>query len=93
MNNELNINFNRIENNAESNAILQSNKTHLSKQCKMLLDALMRGEHLTTAEALIFYGIGDMRRRVKDLRDAGYQIKDSLQKNRYKKYYIENICQ
>lgn len=89
MNEQLNINFDRVENNAESNMILQSNKQHITKQCQTLLDALMRGEHLTTAEGLIFYGIGDMRRRIKDLRDAGYEIKDVIQKNRFKKYYIE----
>lgn len=89
MNTELNINFNRIENNQESNQILQENKKHLAKQCQILLEALMRGEHLTTAEGLVLYGIGDMRRRIKDLRDAGYTIKDSLQKNRFKKYFIE----
>lgn len=83
------INFNRVENNYESNYILQKNKVHLAKQCKFLLDAFMRGESLTNAEGLLLYGIGDMRRRVKDLRDAGYKIKDTISHGRFKKYFIE----
>jgi len=85
---QLVINFDRIENNPESTRILHNNKKHLAKQCQTLLDAFNRGEHLTCIDGAIIYGFGDMRRRVKDLRDAGYNIKDTLIDGRFKTYYL-----
>jgi len=78
----------RIENNQESNRILQANKVKINRQCRVVLDALQRGERLTVIEAAIKYGVGDLRRRVKDLRDKGFEIKDEMLPGGYKKYFI-----
>lgn len=86
---QLDIDFSRRENNPGSQAILNGNKVHFSNQCQIVYNALLRGERLTTASALIRYGIGDLRRRVKDLRDAGIDVKDELQESRFKIYFIK----
>lgn len=87
---QLNIDFSRrTENNLESNEILDANRERFNGQCKTLYDAFIRGEKLTTASALLKYSIGDLRRRVKDLRDAGIEVEDELQENRFKIYFIK----
>jgi len=78
----------RIENNQESNRILQANKVKINRQCRVVLDAFQRGERLTVIEAAIKYGVGDLRRRVKDLRDKGFEIKDEMLPGGYKKYFL-----
>lgn len=78
------------ENNPESQSILRANKKTFSDQCKIVLQALQRGERLTTATALIKYGIGDLRRRIKDLKDYhGVDIKTQLNEGRFKTYFLE----
>ena len=47
----------------------ERNKEKFSKQCKIVYEALLRGERLTTTKALLNYGIGDLRRRIKELKD------------------------
>lgn len=78
------------ENNSDSELILKANKERFSNQCRIVYDALLRGEKLTTASALIKYGIGDLRRRVKDLVDYhGIEVKSELIEGRFKEYFIE----
>ena len=49
----------------------------------------MRGERLTTAKALIQYEVGDLRRRVKDLKDMwAVPVQSEIIKGKYKEYYI-----
>ena len=82
------INF-HVENNSESQSIFNANTEHFSNQCRVVYEALKRGEKLTTSDALIKYGIGDLRRRVKDLRDNyGIPVKSELLDSRFKKYYL-----
>ena len=76
------------QNNRESEAILVSNEKHFVGQCKTLYDALKRGEKLTTGEALNNYRIGDLRARIRDLRNAGVKVKDKLLVGRYKEYFL-----
>ena len=79
----------RLENNPESQAILNANKEHFSKQCEIVYQAMLRGEKLTTASALLRYSIGDLRRRVKDLIDIhGIEVKSRLIENRFKEFYL-----
>ena len=80
--------YTRKENNSESTKILRDNVKHFSKQCIVLKEALERGERLTTVDALLKYKIGHLPRRIKDLRDAGVNIKDELLQGRYKKYFL-----
>ncbi len=79
----------RIENNSESQAILYVNKDKINKQCRIVLDAMQRGEKLTVRDALLYYGIGDLRRRIKDLKDyCGYNIKSETMPGGFKKYFL-----
>lgn len=57
------------ENNSESAAHLAVNKERFSLQCLKVLEAFLKGERLTTLKAITKYGIGDLRRRIKDLKD------------------------
>lgn len=76
------------QNNKSSEEILISNEKHLSRQCKILYEALERGERLTTVGALINYRIGDLRARIRDLRNTGIPVKDKLLEGRFKEYFL-----
>lgn len=84
------ININHIENLPENQKHFQKHKKHYSKQCVIVLQALQRGERLTTLTALMKYRIGDLRRRIKDLKDYHQiDIKSSfVPGTRFKEYYI-----
>jgi hypothetical protein len=77
------------ENNSDSELILKANKERFSNQCRIVYDALLRGEKLTTASALIKYGIGDLRRRIADLIENGVDIQKETKEGRFKEYFIE----
>lgn len=78
-----------LENNAESQAHFEANKDRFSKQCKIVYDALMKGERLTTTKALLQYKVGDLRRRVKDLKDMWkVPVESEIIEGKYKEYYI-----
>lgn len=47
-------------------------------QCETLLAALRRGESLTVAEALTFYGIYALSQRAGELRRAGHPVKSEM---------------
>ncbi len=82
--------YSHKENNIESQQIFDTNKTHFSKQCIIVLDALKRGERLTTTTALLKYGIGDLRRRIKDLIDIHkIDVKAELQQGRFKVWFLD----
>ena len=79
------------ENNPESQEQFNINKKQFSNQCKIVYEALLRGERLTTTKALIQYGIGDLRRRIKDLKDIwDIPVKDEYVKGKFKEYYLNN---
>jgi hypothetical protein len=86
---QLDIDFSRRENNKDSQAILDANKERFKGQCKTLYTALLRGERLTTATALLRYGIGDLRRRIADLIEAGVPVEKKLIDGRFKEYFIK----
>lgn len=82
--------YNHIENTAENQEQFEKNKKQLSKQCQIVYDALLRGEKLTTAVALIQYGIGDLRRRIKDLKDIwNIPVEDQYLEGRFKEYFLK----
>lgn len=79
-----------IENNPGSQKHFDENKEHFSNQCRIVYEALLRGERLSTKRALLLYGIGDLRRRIKDLKD---QWKVPVQAvfqdgTRFKEYFL-----
>lgn len=84
------IELNHHENLPQNQQHFDENKDHFSKQCTIVLQALQRGERLTTAKALVKYKIGDLRRRVKDLKDYhNIDIQSSfIAGSRYKEYYL-----
>jgi hypothetical protein len=75
------------ENNSHSQSILESQYERLNKQCKLVYE-LLKVKSLTVREAMIDYGIGDLRRRIKDLRDVGVNVKDEILPGGFKCYYL-----
>ncbi len=82
------LNIHDRENNSESQQILDDNKEHFSDQCLTMLKALVRGEVLTSQICDRKYDIGDGRARKRDLKGNGIAIIDSLQKGRFKEFYL-----
>lgn len=81
--------LNHIENKTSNQEHFERNKDKFSNQCKLVYEALLRGEKLTTTQALLNYGIGDLRRRCKDLRDMwNVPVKSEYVNGRYKEYYL-----
>jgi hypothetical protein len=76
------------ENNNESQAILEANRTELNTQCKMVKAMLESGYRLTVRDAMINYGISSLPRRILDLKNQGVDIKSKLINGKYKEYYI-----
>lgn len=78
-----------VENTIENQQHFEENKNKFSKQCTIVYDAFLRGERLTTASALINYEIGDLRRRVKDLKDIYHiPVQSNMIGNNYKEYFL-----
>lgn len=87
----------RRQNSPANQAILEAKKPELNNQCRCLLAALQKGTKLTVADGIrgiwdfekrrtIF--IGDLRARIRDLRKAGYEIKDEKMRGNYKLYFL-----
>jgi hypothetical protein len=89
---ELDIKFyQHTENKIANQEHFENNKREFSKQCKIVYEALLRGERLTTTEALLKYQIGDLRRRIKDLKDIwNIPVQDEYVKGKFKEYYLNN---
>jgi hypothetical protein len=87
---QIEIDFTHPHNNRESELMFDENIEHFENQCKKVLRALKRGEKLTTTIALLKYGIGDLRRRIKDLKDTYHvDVKaDFINGTRFKEYYL-----
>lgn len=83
--------LNHVENKISNQEHFERNKEKFSKQCKIVYEALLRGERLTTTKALLNYGIGDLRRRIKDLKDIwNVPIKDEYVEGKFKEYFLTN---
>lgn len=87
---QMQFDFTHPHNNIESEEKFIEHKDHFNKQCKIVYEALMRGEKLTTTTALLKYQVGDLRRRIKDLRDyKGIDIKSEfVEGTRFKQYFL-----
>lgn len=78
-----------VENTVENQQHFEDNKNKFSKQCTIVYEAFLRGERLTTASALINYKIGDLRRRVKDLKDLyDIPVESKMIGRNYKEYFL-----
>lgn len=92
---QLQINWNEValhrENNRFSEQILCDQATRLSNNCRKLYEALLRGERLTGAIIIAKYGMIEFRRRIKDLKEAGLDIKENLLPGGCKEWYLGNL--
>jgi len=92
--NQLEISFipNHRVNNRESEIHLEENLDHFANQNKKVLRLLKLGKRLTCKDAMVSYDIGDLRRRIADLRNEGVGIKDEWVRDagrtRYKEYFL-----
>lgn len=86
------------ENNRESQTILEYNIPHFTKQCQIVFDALMRGEVLTTSTALLKYKVGDLRARIRDIKNTvlktehgeeKFYIHEQTKSDRYKVWWFD----
>lgn len=83
--------LNHVENKISNQEHFERNKEKFSKQCKIVYEALLRGERLTTTKALLNYGIGDLRRRIKDLKDIwNVPVQDEYIEGKFKEYFLTN---
>lgn len=93
--NQQEINFDKLfhyENNISNQEHFERNKEKFSNQCRIVYEALLKGERLTTTKALIDYKIGDLRRRIKDLKDIwNVPVESQLVDGHYKEYFITNV--
>ncbi|CAL2094644.1 helix-turn-helix domain-containing protein [Tenacibaculum sp. 190524A02b] len=82
----------RLENNIESQENLENNKEIFASQCKTIYEALLKGERISQKTAVVKYNIGDLRRRIKDLKDIHkINILDewvSSGNRRFKEYFV-----
>lgn len=80
-----------MENNSESQTSFEENEPKFRGQCKTIMNAFKRGEKLTTRTALIVYNIGDLRRRIKDLKDnyGVDNIASMKMSGGFKKWYLK----
>ena len=78
-----------MENNLHSEGILWERQSDFSAQCKKVYDLLKSGKRLTVRDAMLYHGIGDLRRRVKDLRDnANVNVQSRMIGKGFKEYYL-----
>ena len=85
---EINFTVHTRENNSFSEQILFDQYERLSNQCRIVYNALKEGKKLTVRDAMLNFGIGDLRRRVADLRESGIEVKSNLLQNRFKEYFL-----
>jgi hypothetical protein len=77
------------ENNSKSEATLHEQYERLNNNCKILYDALKRGEKLTGRIIQRRFDMSEYRRRIKDLKDAGIPIQENKLKGGCKEWFIE----
>lgn len=97
MNPQLHLDFTRLdhgkENNAQSERHYEANLDRFTSHCRNILERLLKGERLTTARQME-YGTGDLRARIRDLRNAGIPVQDDFiktedgKRTRFKYYYL-----
>jgi hypothetical protein len=78
-----------LENNPESFERYKKDLSHYNNQCRIVLEQMLTGRKLTTMTAMSL-GIGDLRRRCKDLRDLHNipVISRYMDGSRFKEYYL-----
>lgn len=84
------INFNVLvkQNNRQSESILLMSEKRLSHNCQVLYDAFLRGERLTGKEIVKRYDMTEYRARIRDIRKAGIDLKETILDNGCKEWYL-----
>ena len=77
------------ENNSHSESILFDQYERLNHNCRIIYDALKRGERLTGRD-IVNMGMLEYRKRIDDLRKAGVVIQEKTLKGGSKQWWIEN---
>lgn len=86
------IDIHKRENTAENQQQLDLFRPFLENQAGRVLDIFLQGAALTVIQAGVDHKIGDLRARVRDLRDAGYNITGTREPgSRHKLYRIGRI--
>lgn len=82
------------ENNNTSQKSFEENEPKFRGQCKTIMEAFKRGERLSTFKAMTEYKIGDLRRRIKDLKDnyGVTNIVDETMSGGFKEWYLQKPC-
>jgi hypothetical protein len=68
--------------------ILFDQYERLNHNCKIIYDALKRGERLTGRDIVSRFGMLEYRRRLKDLKEAGVVIQETTLKGGAKQWYL-----
>lgn len=85
------------QNNRASETILLEQSERLSNNCNVILNELLAGEKVSVMGMMRKYGMCEVRRRCKDIRDSGvleangYIMKDEILKNGAKNWWIEKV--
>ena len=91
---QLSIDWNQVthtrENNKHSETILFDQYERLNHNCKIIYEALKRGERLTGRDIVTRFGMMEYRRRIADIRAAGVEIKEEVLSNGAKEWWIED---
>lgn len=92
------IKIHQHENNADSKRHLKENEEKFSNQCKKVLSLLRQGVVLTSRSAMIEHDIGDVHRRIGELRESGVEgivdewvLDDEVKKTRFKKWFMSGV--
>lgn len=87
------IDWNKIshvrENNSHSEEILFDQYERLNHNCRVIYDALKRGERLTGRDIVTRFNMLEYRKRISDLRDAGIEIQEKKLEGGAKQWWIE----
>lgn len=83
------IDFSHAENNSFSESLQEANLEAIGGQCLRVWDLLKEGKRLTVRDAVLFYGINSLPRRIKDIQDKlGVTIKREVIDKKYVEYFI-----
>lgn len=79
-----------LENNTESENSYLSSVNHFNNQCRVVMEQMLTGRRLTTMTAMKL-GIGDLRRRKKDLVDIHkVPVMSEYKKgSRFKEFFLD----
>lgn len=76
------------QNSKSNEEILLISAPRLSHNCQVLYEAFLRGEKLTGKDIVIKYGMTEYRARIRDLREAGLKLQETILDNGCKEWFL-----